>query len=73
MVNPRYKPFNGNSRKPAVKQPEKILSETKTDFVYPPKEEYIKKAETLMLLKKEKLLKKVFGTTLHKRKSVVKK
>ena len=23
MVNPRYKPFNGNSRKPAVKQPEK--------------------------------------------------
>ena len=41
MVNPRYKPFNGNSRKPAVKQPEKILSETKTDFVYPPKEEYI--------------------------------
>ena len=41
MVNPRYKPFNGNSRKPAVKQPEKILSETKTDFVYPAKEEYI--------------------------------
>ena len=41
MVNPRYKPFNGNSRTPAVKQPEKILSETKTDFVYPPKEEYI--------------------------------
>ena len=41
MVNPRYKPFNGNSRKPAVKQPEKKLSETKTDFVYPPKEEYI--------------------------------
>ncbi len=41
MVNPRYKPFNGNSRKPAVKQPEKILSETKTDFVYPPEEKYI--------------------------------
>ena len=41
MVNPRYKPFNGNSRKPAVKQSEKILSETKTDFVYPAKEEYI--------------------------------
>ena len=41
MVNPRYKPFNGNSRTPAVKQPEKILSETKTDFVYPPEEEYI--------------------------------
>jgi len=27
MVNPRYKPFNGNSRKPAVKQPEKILED----------------------------------------------
>ena len=39
MVNPRYSPFNGNSRKPAVKQTEKILSETKTDFVYPPKED----------------------------------
>ena len=41
MVNPRYKPFNGNSRTPAVKQQEKILSETKTDFVYHPKETYI--------------------------------
>ena len=41
MVNPRYKPFNGNSRKPVVKQPEIKLSETKTDFVYPAKEEYI--------------------------------
>ena len=41
MVNPRYRPFNGNSRKPAVKQPEKKLSETKTDFVFPPKEKYI--------------------------------
>ena len=41
MVNPRYKPFNGNSRKPIKKQPEKILSETKTDFLYPPKETYI--------------------------------
>ena len=41
MVNPRYRPFNGNSRKPAVKQPEVKLSETKTDFVYPAKEEYI--------------------------------
>ena len=40
MVNPRYRPFNGNSRKPAVKQVEKKLSETKTDFVYPPKEKY---------------------------------
>ena len=41
MVNPRYRPFNGNSRTPAVKQSEKILSETKKDFVYPPKEKYI--------------------------------
>tara|TARA_Y100001951_G_scaffold47835_1_gene37740 strand:- start:83 stop:286 length:204 start_codon:yes stop_codon:yes gene_type:complete len=41
MVNPRYKPFNGNSRTPAVKQPEVKLSETKTDFVYPPEEKYI--------------------------------
>ena len=41
MVNPRYRPFNGNSRKPVKKQAEVILSETKTDFVYPPKEEYI--------------------------------
>ena len=41
MVNPRYRHFNGNSRKPAVKQVEKKLSETKTDFVYPPKEKYI--------------------------------
>ena len=41
MVNPRYRPFNGNSRKPAVKQVEKKLSETKKDFVYPPKEKYI--------------------------------
>mgnify|MGYP006416484115 CR=1 FL=1 len=41
MVNPRYRPFNGNSRKPIKKQAEVKLSETKTDFVYPPKEEYI--------------------------------
>ena len=41
MVNPRYKPFNGNSRKPAVKQPEKILSETKQDFLFPEEETYI--------------------------------
>ena len=40
MVNPRYRPFNGNSRKPG-KQQEEVLSETKTDFVYPPKEKYI--------------------------------
>ena len=41
MVNPRYSPFNGNSRKPAAQKAEKKLSETKTDFVYPPKEKYI--------------------------------
>ena len=41
MVNPRYRPFNGNSRKPVKKQGEIILSETKTDFVYPPNEKYI--------------------------------
>ena len=41
MVNPRYRPFNGNSRKPVKKQAEVVLSETKTDFVYPPKEKYI--------------------------------
>jgi hypothetical protein len=41
MVNPRYRPFNGNSRKPSAKKPEVKLSDTKTDFVYPPKEEYI--------------------------------
>ena len=41
MVNPRYRPFNGNSRKPGAKKPEVKLSDTKTDFVYPPKEKYI--------------------------------
>ena len=41
MVNPRYRPFNGNSRKPIKKQAEVVLSETKKDFVYPPKETYI--------------------------------
>ena len=41
MVNPRYRHFNGNSRKPIKKQAEVKLSETKQDFVYPPKEEYI--------------------------------
>ena len=41
MVNPRYRPFNGNSRKPIKKQEEVILSETKQDFVYPAKEKYI--------------------------------
>jgi hypothetical protein len=41
MVNPRYRPTIANSRKPVKKQAEVKLSETKTDFVYPPKEEYI--------------------------------
>ena len=41
MVNPRYRPFNGNSRKPVKQQEEVVLSETKKDFVYPPKEKYI--------------------------------
>ena len=41
MVNPRYKPFNGNSRKPIKKQTEKKLGETKTGFMFPPKETYI--------------------------------
>ena len=41
MVNPRYRPFNGNSRKPIKKQAEVKLSEAKTDFVYPTEEEYI--------------------------------
>ena len=38
MVNPRYRPFNGNSRKPVKQQEEVVLSETKKDFVFPPKE-----------------------------------
>ena len=41
MVNPRYRPFNGNSRKPIKKQTEKKLGETKTGFMFPPKETYI--------------------------------
>jgi hypothetical protein len=41
MVNPRYRPFNGNSRKPIKKKAEVVLSETKTDFVLPPKAKYI--------------------------------
>ena len=39
MVNPRYRPTVGNSRKPVGSKKE--LSETKKDFVYPPKEKYI--------------------------------
>ena len=41
MVNPRYRPTVGNSRKPVGQKKEVILSETKKDFVYPPKEKYI--------------------------------
>ena len=41
MVNPRYRPFNGNSRKPIKKQAEVKLSETKENFELPPKEKYI--------------------------------
>ena len=41
MVNPRYRPTIANSRKPAVKQAEKKVSETKTDFTFPTKEKYI--------------------------------
>ena len=40
MVNPRYKPFNGNSRKPIKKQAEVKLSDTKTDFSLPKTDEY---------------------------------
>ena len=41
MVNPRYRPTVGNSRKPVKQQEEVVLSETKKDFVLPPKEKYI--------------------------------
>ncbi len=41
MVNPRYRPTVANSRKPIKQKVEKKLNKTKTDFVYPPKEEYI--------------------------------
>ena len=41
MVNPRYSPTVGNSRKPVEQKKEVILSETKKDFVYPAKEKYI--------------------------------
>ena len=39
MVNPRYRPTIANSRKPVGSKKE--IGETKTDFVYPPKEKYI--------------------------------
>ena len=41
MVNPRYRPTIANSRKPVKQHEEVVLSETKTDFVYPAKEKYI--------------------------------
>ena len=41
MVNPRYRPTVGNSRKPVKQQGEVVLSETKKDFVYPAKDKYI--------------------------------
>ena len=39
MVNPRYRPIVGNSRKPVGSKKE--LGEIKKDFVYPGKEKYI--------------------------------
>ena len=39
MVNPRYRPIVGNSRKPVGSKKE--LGEIKKDFVYPAKEKYI--------------------------------
>jgi len=41
MVNPRYRPTIANSRKSVGQKKEVILSETKKDFVFPPKEKYI--------------------------------
>ena len=41
MVNPRYRPTIANSRTSVRQKKEVILGETKTDFVYPPKEKYI--------------------------------
>jgi len=41
MVNPRYRHTVGNSRKTVNLQEEVVLSETKKDFVFPPKEKYI--------------------------------
>jgi len=39
MVNPRYSPIVGNSRKPVGSKKE--TGEIKKDFVYPAKEKYI--------------------------------
>ena len=45
MVNPRYRPFNGNSRKPIGSKAKTIHPEDfdkfKVELVLPPKEEYI--------------------------------
>ena len=45
MVNPRYRPFNGNSRKPLGSKSKTIHPEGfekfQVDFVYPTKEKYI--------------------------------
>ena len=39
MVNPRYRPTIGNSRKPIGSKKE--IGETKVEVVFPPKEKYI--------------------------------
>ena len=45
MVNPRYRPFNGNSRKPIGSKAKTIHPEDfdkfKVELVLPPKEKYI--------------------------------
>ena len=45
MVNPRYRPFNGNSRKPIGSKAKTIHPENfdkfKVELVLPPKEKYI--------------------------------
>ena len=45
MVNPRYRPFNGNSRKPVGSKAKTIQPEDfdkfKVELVLPPKEKYI--------------------------------
>ena len=60
MVNPRYRPFNGNSRKPVKQQEEVVLSETKKDLEQPG--ESIDKA----LTESRKLLQKVKGEKITK-------
>ena len=45
MVNPRYRPFNGNSRKPIGSKAKTIhpkdFDKFKVELVLPPKEKYI--------------------------------